>query len=355
MMQGLQAWLWHVGRRRWTAVTALLLATPLLARLDYQLGQFPTNAGPPLCFLPVMAGCFWLTTPQELCVAAAFAAEWTWAIASQGDAFSGLRLMSLIYPLPLLAAMVWLTHLRQGCSLQRAALTQQRNELRQKLERSLEASALAHELGQPLSQLMLQLHLLQFRLEQQPPLVGSAGQLLSDVRSSGEQIQALIAAMSRVLRNTDSPSTRVNLSSIVQTCLQQTEPERVAAAITLSCTGLQQRHLVTGDAKQLEIAILNLLRNAHNSLAGQPKSQRQLQVTLTREQQKLLLRVADSGAGLPSEDPEALLLNSSTTGGMGQGLLVVSSIVQKHDGELHLGQSIHLGGAELCLSFPELR
>jgi two-component system sensor kinase ParS len=251
--------------------------------------------------------------------------------------------------------MVWLTHLREGCSQQRAALTQQRNELSQKLERSLEASALAHELGQPLSQLMLQLRLMQFRLEQQPQLAAATSQLLSDVQSSGQQIQELIAAMSRLLRNTDPPSTQVNLSSITRACLQQMAPECEAAGITLSCMGLQQRHAVVGDAKQLEIAILNLLRNAQHSLAGIPPDQRRLQVTLTTEQRQRRLRVADSGPGLPSQNPETLLLNSTTEGGMGLGLLMVSGIAQRHGGELRLGRSASLGGAELCLSFPELR
>lgn len=352
-MQGLQARLRRSWCGRWAAATALLLATPLLAWLDYRLGQFPSHAGPPLCFLPVMAGCFLLTWRQELSIALAFAAEWIWAIGGQKGAFSGLQLMSLVYPLPLLAAMVWLTHLRQGCSLQRAALLQQRQELSQKLVRSLEASALAHELGQPLSQLMLQLRLLQFRLEQQPQLAASTGQLLNDLQSSGQQIQELIAAMSRLLRNSDPPTARIDLSAITRACLRQMAPEREAARITLSCTGLQQTHLVVGDAKQLEIAILNLLRNAQHSLTSQPPSQRQLQVTLTtNQQQQRLLCVADSGPGLASKDHKTLLLNSTTQGGMGLGLLMVSGIARRHGGALHLDGSTHLGGAELCLILP---
>ena len=354
-MQRLRAGLQRLRRGHWAAAVALLLATPLLGWLDYRLGQFPANAGPPLCFLPVMAGCFLLTPLQELGLALAFTAEWTWAIGSQGDVFSGHHLMSLINPIPLLAAMVWFTHLRQGCSLQRAALTQQRNALTQKLERSLEASALAHELGQPLSQLMLQLRLMQFRLEQQPELAAATGRVLGDMQSSGEQIQELIAAMSRLLRNSDPATTAVDLGSIARTCLQQMAPSLAAAGIALSCSGLHNNHLVVGDAKQLEIAILNLLRNALCSLSAQPPGQRQLRMTLALEPQQLVLHVADSGPGLPCESAENLLLNSQTPGGMGLGLLVVSGVARRHGGELRLGTSAELGGAELCLSLPAAR
>lgn len=351
-MDGHTSWPWIVWRERWVSTAALLLAIPGLAWLDYRFEQLPNHLGPPLYLLPVMLGCFLLTPWQQLGLVLALLAAWSWTVTKQQSPLEIKDFISILSPIPLLAALVWLTHLRQSCSLQRTALAEQQRELSEQLECSLEAAAIAHEVGQPLSQLLLQLKLMQLRLEQQPQLPTIIGDLLNDVQHSGQQILELITAMKRLQKNEAAPEFTVNLSAIVKGCLEQAESSFKDSMITISHTGLHQKHQVMGDAKQLEIAIANLLRNAQQSLKKQPLGDRHLQVSLITEQHQCALCMADSGEGLPHNDLQRLAMKSNTPGGMGLGLLMVAGIARGHHGELRLGASAALGGAELCLLIP---
>ena len=102
---------------------------------------------------------------------------------------------------------------------------------------------------------------------------------------------------------------------------------------------------------QISIAIRNLMLNAQQALLNVEPQHRYLAVTLDHKADQILLQLADSGPGLPSHSLRELMMNSSTAGGMGLGLLTVHAITKQHQGRLTLGRSHALSGAEcsLCL------
>lgn len=337
-------------RRRagWISTAGLIAATLLLAEADHGIGQLPGNVGPPLCFLPSMLGPCLLTALQQLCLALVFFAVWAGAISGHSAPSPLHALLALLGPIPLLIALTCLAKLRQGHELQQTTL-------RDKLERSLQASALAHELGQPLSQLLLQTRLALYRLEQQHGLPAGTLEPLEHLQQSGQQIQELIAAITGLLNNQPLAREAVDLAAITRRCLRELEPLRRNQRMALQSTGLDETALVLGDAKQLEIAISNLLRNAQESLRTQAPNHRHLSVVISRRQGELVLCIADSGAGLPSSEQQDLLMNSDKPSGMGLGLLTAQNVARRHGGALRLGASVALGGAELCLSLPAAR
>ena len=328
----------------------LALTTVLLTSVDLNIGQLPHNAGPPLCFLPAMIGPFLLSPLEELGVCLVFFASWI--ITRIGsDAWTPRFILSLLGPLPLMLALVWLAQLRLHSKTQQLQLLRQQGDLEQKLHSSLQASALAHELGQPLSQLLLQTRLVHYRLEQVDQIPAEALKPLEQLKQSGEHIQELTAAIRRLLRN-DAAVQRLDLSDLLRRCLLPLQRTALDAGIQLQLDGLHQSAFVMGDSQQLAIAINNLLRNAEHSLLEVAPAQRLLRVALSQAHGRIVLHIADRGAGLPSNDPEALTLNSHKSGGMGLGVLMVRSIARGHGGELQLGRSTDLGGAEVSLSFP---
>lgn len=97
-----------------------------------------------------------------------------------------------------------------------------------------------------------------------------------------------------------------------------------------------------GDAPSLGILLQNLVGNA---VQYTPPGGR-IAVTLQAEAQRVCLRVADSGPGVPAEQREQLFRRFFRQGagqGAGLGLSIVQRIVELHRGEIRLGEA-ELGG-----------
>jgi len=93
---------------------------------------------------------------------------------------------------------------------------------------------------------------------------------------------------------------------------------------------------VTGDRVQLQQVILNLLRNASDAMTDVDRP-RQLLVRTERESgDRVRVTVHDAGIGVDPQSRDKLFDAFYTTksGGMGIGLSVSRSIVERHHGRL---------------------
>ena len=97
-----------------------------------------------------------------------------------------------------------------------------------------------------------------------------------------------------------------------------------------------------------------LLQNlVGNAIQHAPHGGRIL-VSLQRQADQLVLKVEDSGSGVPEADRERLLERFHTQGtsqGAGLGLSIVQRICERHQGTLVLGNST-LGGLLVQISLP---
>src|SRR5207253_10134711 len=92
-----------------------------------------------------------------------------------------------------------------------------------------------------------------------------------------------------------------------------------------------------GDRVQLQQVILNLLRNASDAMVGVDDRPRQLLIRTRRDgDDRVRLCVQDTGTGVNPQDFERLFEAFYTTksGGMGIGLSVSRSIIERHHGRL---------------------
>lgn len=113
--------------------------------------------------------------------------------------------------------------------------------------------------------------------------------------------------------------------------------------------GVASRDLVT--------VLGNLIDNALDAVAA--AGTRRVTVTLDREDGRLRVRVADSGAGLTPAEADRVLERGWTTkasadgpaGGRGVGLALVGAIARRYGGAVVIGRS-PLGGAEFTVTLP---
>ncbi len=132
-----------------------------------------------------------------------------------------------------------------------------------------------------------------------------------------------------------------------------TEPvdlnEATQEVIALSLSELQRNRVilrpefaddlpvVTGDRVQLQQVILNLLKNASDAMSAVNDRPRQLQIRTERgTDDQVRLTVQDAGVGLDPQAMDRLFQAFYTTknDGMGIGLSVSRSIIERHHGRL---------------------
>jgi nitrogen fixation/metabolism regulation signal transduction histidine kinase len=105
------------------------------------------------------------------------------------------------------------------------------------------------------------------------------------------------------------------------------------------------------DSDLLEQALINLLKNAAEAVAG--AAWPRVELSCRAEDQQVLIEIADNGAGLPQSDPEMIFTPFFTTkaGGSGVGLTLARQIAVAHGGELSVRRN-EAGGATFTLALP---
>jgi signal transduction histidine kinase len=125
--------------------------------------------------------------------------------------------------------------------------------------------------------------------------------------------------------------------------------EAIREVIALSASELQRNRVilrqeltddlpsVVGDRVQLQQVILNLLLNASDAMTGIDDRPRHLTITTARDDgDRLRVVVRDTGVGFDPESAERLFEAFYTTksSGMGIGLSVSRSIIDRHQGRI---------------------
>jgi nitrogen fixation/metabolism regulation signal transduction histidine kinase len=103
------------------------------------------------------------------------------------------------------------------------------------------------------------------------------------------------------------------------------------------------------DPAALRQALVNLLDNATDAVPG-PGA---ITISLATDRDALVLEVADTGVGLPTEDAETLVRPFYSTKGQssGMGLALVHRVVTDHGGTLEL-ENRHPAGALVRITLP---
>jgi signal transduction histidine kinase len=197
------------------------------------------------------------------------------------------------------------------------------------------AGALAHELSQPLTALANYARAGQLLVaagpDERPRLAETLDKLVAESRRAADVVRRLRdfllhGAMRIEPLRLDALATRVAAGL---------RDSATAAGVELRLDLDPHAPTVRADALQIEIVLRNLLRNAIEA-AGAGSGARRVELRLAAVPQGVVLRVADSGAGVSAERAERIFepFASTKASGMGMGLAVSRAIVAAHRGRL---------------------
>jgi signal transduction histidine kinase len=109
---------------------------------------------------------------------------------------------------------------------------------------------------------------------------------------------------------------------------------------------------VIGDPVQLQQVVLNLTLNALDAASGS-RSKRTVRVSATLGKGIAEIAIRDSGLGIPTDAQPHLFepFFTTKTQGLGMGLAIVRSIVERHHGRVH-ATNVAGGGAIFTVTLP---
>ncbi len=218
------------------------------------------------------------------------------------------------------------------------------------------ASGIAHELNQPLTAISTNARACARMLESDNNNIEQCADVLDKISSQAERAANVIQYI-RHFSHKELPHQKpAKISLMVDTVLDLLEKEIQSKKINLELQLDKDHDWVFAQDIQIEQVILNLVRNAIDSLECVPKGKRNLSIRSTpTNNNKIEIRVSDTGLGLKKVIRDQLFEPFMTTKdqGMGLGLSISQGIIEAHGGQIKvespLGQQT---GVSFYFSLP---
>ena len=222
------------------------------------------------------------------------------------------------------------------------------------------AASIAHEVNQPLAAIVADASACLQWLTADRPDLGSVRDALGAVVKDGERAGEVVGRIRALLSRTAVPREPCDLTGIVHEVLSLVGPELRRQGIALQTVLTPELPLVIGDRIQLQQVLLNLLVNAAEAMRETQPEQRRVVVRSTVERRDdevwAVLAVQDAGVGFKELEESRLFEAFYTTkpNGLGMGLSISRSIVERHEGRLW-GTANPDRGATFHVALPGMR
>jgi C4-dicarboxylate-specific signal transduction histidine kinase len=215
-------------------------------------------------------------------------------------------------------------------------------------------ASIAHEINQPLSGIITNANTCLRMLADDSPDVDGARETARRTIRDGNRASEVIARLRALFTNQEATTELVDLNAATREVIALSSRELQRNQVVIQSELADDLPIVTGDRIQLQQVIVNLLRNASDAMVGAHDRPRQLLIKTEREDgDRVRVMVRDTGVGLDRHSMDKLFDPFYTTkrDGMGIGLSVSRSIVEKHHGRFW-AEPNDGPGATFCFSIP---
>ena len=198
-------------------------------------------------------------------------------------------------------------------------------------------ASIAHEVNQPLSGIITNAGTCLRMLDAVPPNIDGARETARRTIRDGNRASDVIARLRALFSKREFTPEPLDLNDATREVIALSSNDLQRNRIVVQSELANGLPIVNGDRIQLQQVILNLLRNAADAMVDVHDRPRQLQIRTEPENgTRVRLTVRDAGVGLPAHSMDSLFNAFYTTksGGMGIGLFVSRSIIERHQGRL---------------------
>lgn len=237
--------------------------------------------------------------------------------------------------LVLILLMQQLTDLYLRLASVNAVLERERNNRLMNIEAIV--ASIVHEIKQPLTAIAANGAATLALLARTPPDLVEAKSGLRDIIDDTHNANGALDAVRTLVQRVDQAREPIDMNDIAIEALQSMRGELMAHGITVRSEMITDMPLMRGNRNQLLQVVINLIHNAVEAMGTTRNQHRTLTVkTGLRGQTAVELLIEDSGPGIGQDHLDGIFDVFVTTKphGMGLGLAICRTIVEKHDGEL---------------------
>jgi PAS domain S-box-containing protein len=199
------------------------------------------------------------------------------------------------------------------------------------------AASIAHEVNQPLAGIVTNANASLRWLAGDSPNLAEAREAIRRIVRDGNRAGEVVSRMRTLFKKASTTKDRLDINEAIEEVVVLTQSEVRRNKVTLRMELAANLPPVMGDRVQLQQVVVNLILNAIEAMGTVEDRDRVLVVGTQRgEGDQVRVAVRDSGIGFDPLTAERIFDAFHTTkpGGLGMGLSISRSIVERHGGRL---------------------
>jgi len=223
-------------------------------------------------------------------------------------------------------------------------------EMRKRLEQSERLSSLgqlaagvAHEIRNPLNAISMASQRLQREyLPCEEDKSQEFGHLTGVIRDEIRRLNVIIEEFLTFSRSRRLELRDFSLTEVIEKLVRLLGEEARARGVSLTLKMEQNVLMVPMDVDKLQQALINIIKNAMESIAGEGA----VDIVVERQAgERAVIRISDTGSGLTPEEVEKIFNPDYTTKekGLGLGLTIAHEIIRSHGGTIRVQSNVGRG------------
>lgn len=197
------------------------------------------------------------------------------------------------------------------------------------------ASTLAHQLSQPLTVIALQASSLKRNLAERLDKNSPAMDSLMEISHQSDDLSRLVGNLRQLFSSRDVQFTNINLNETVEEIIEIAKTDLESKNIHI----YYQRNSnpsVFGDKIQIQQVVINLLNNAAEAILKNNTKNGIIKITISQNNDYGIFEIMDNAPGISKDIFENIfeLYNTSKNNGLGVGLWLCKTIVDRHHGKI---------------------
>lgn len=201
------------------------------------------------------------------------------------------------------------------------------------------AAGLAHEINQPLTAInnYIQASVRMLRSDET-----RAAEVIGDLEKAGRQVLRagdIVTFLRGAVKKDEGPKTDIDLVATIKEVANFLDAEIRARKAELSLEFPDSLPPIHGDKVQIQQVVLNLIQNSLEEAQSNTNIQHEITVRAWETMAgSVAIEISDNGPGVPSERHKDLFsaFYTTKTDGLGLGLSICKTIVERHGGRLWL-------------------
>ena len=216
------------------------------------------------------------------------------------------------------------------------------------------SASFAHELSQPLTAILMDVQAIKISVASGESNSKEVLESIEEIENSTQRTVQLVERIRNFIRPAQTDYELVDLKALLEDVAQLLAYEIRKQKIKFEFDVDAVPCWVHGDRVQLSQIVLNVYRNAMQAM--EPNASRKIFVSLENSDERVVLRVRDTGPGVSAEMKQVVgePFVTSKKDGLGVGLSISKTIAEMHNGSLTISNAVD-GGAIVELNLPTTR